>query len=66
VLGFGGNSIPTGDEIAEAVHRLLKGIAETVGHREREPTTLSPTTEMAYLEAERIRKASDDQPAPDI
>jgi hypothetical protein len=62
MLGFGGNPVPTTDEIVEAVHRLLRGIAETIGHRDREPATLSPTTEMAYLEAERIRKARIDDP----
>lgn len=57
MLGYGGNPIPTVDDIAEAVLRLVKGIADTLGHTERPATTLSPTTELAYQEAERIRKA---------
>lgn len=64
MLGFGGNPVPTTDEIAEAVLRLVRGIANTLGHQEKESTALSPTTELAYLEAERIRKARiDDAPS---
>ena len=61
MLGFGGNPVPTIDEICEAVHRLVRGIAETINHREKEPATLSPTTEMDYLDAEQIRKARIDE-----
>lgn len=61
MLGFGGNPVPTIDEIAEAVHRLVRGIAEAINYQDKEPATLSPTTEMAYLEAEQIRKARIDE-----
>jgi hypothetical protein len=57
VAGIGGSSVPSGDDIAASLLQLLKGIAERIKYTPKEATTLSPTTEMAYQEAEELRRS---------